>query len=417
MAGGPEAAFQAVAPLLRRLGSSITHVGGNGQGLLLKLAINISLAAQMLAFSEGLLLAERGGIDPGLAVRVMTGSAIGSPMLQARAPLVLDLPEQAWFDVRLMHKDIRLALEAARESTIPLPAASAADSVLSRAEEMGYGHRDIAGLFQVLAATAAGPAAAPGPVARPRARPTLGRWQRDRRHGDAGPAARAAANRQRQRPGSATERGSACAAWPAAQREGAPGRPRRGCGTPAGPRPASAVSMDVVAERAGVSKATIYRWWPTKETLALDALYSEWDTGRPHPRDTGSLRSDLLALLRPWARLAEQPALRPGHRRAAHRGADRPGLRRRVPPARGRAAPGPGPGDFPPRHRARRNPPGHQIEVALDLLYGPLYHRLLHGHAPLNDRFTQDVIDMALNGIRPAPDHAATPADQLGGGQ
>jgi 3-hydroxyisobutyrate dehydrogenase-like beta-hydroxyacid dehydrogenase len=163
MVGGPDEAFQAVAPLLRRLGSSITHVGGNGQGLLLKLAINISLAAQMLAFSEGMLLAERGGIDPGLAARAMTGSAIGSPMLQARAPLVLDLPEQAWFDMQLMHKDIRLALEAARGSNVPLPAASAADSVLSQAEEMGYGHRDIAGLFQVLAAAAAEPAAASRP--------------------------------------------------------------------------------------------------------------------------------------------------------------------------------------------------------------------------------------------------------------
>jgi 3-hydroxyisobutyrate dehydrogenase-like beta-hydroxyacid dehydrogenase len=158
MAGGPEKAFQAAAPLLHRLGRSITYVGGNGQGLLLKLAINISLAAQMLAFSEGMLLAERGGIDPGLAARAMTESAIGSPMLQARAPLVLDLPEQAWFDVQLMHKDIRLALRAGRESKVPLPAASAADGALSLAEELGYGHRDIAGLFQALARTA--PAAA-----------------------------------------------------------------------------------------------------------------------------------------------------------------------------------------------------------------------------------------------------------------
>jgi 3-hydroxyisobutyrate dehydrogenase-like beta-hydroxyacid dehydrogenase len=137
MVGGPETAFRAAEPLLRQLGSSVTHVGENGQGLLLKLAINISLAAQMLAFSEGMLLAERGGIDLGLAARAMTGSAIGSPMLRARAPLVLDLPEQAWFDVRLMHKDIRLALRAARESKVALPAASAADEVLSRAEEMG----------------------------------------------------------------------------------------------------------------------------------------------------------------------------------------------------------------------------------------------------------------------------------------
>jgi len=162
MAGGSEEAFGKVAPLLRRLGSNVTHVGGNGQGLQLKLAINISLAAQMLAFSEGLLLAERGGIDPALAARAMTESAIGSPMLQARVPLVLDLPDRAWFDVQLMHKDIRLALGAASESRVPLPAASAADRALSWAEELGYAHRDIAGLFQVLSRMAA-PAAADGP--------------------------------------------------------------------------------------------------------------------------------------------------------------------------------------------------------------------------------------------------------------
>jgi 3-hydroxyisobutyrate dehydrogenase-like beta-hydroxyacid dehydrogenase len=115
----------------------------------------ISLAAQMLAFSEGVLLAERGGIDPELAARTMSESAIGSPMLQARVPLLLDLPEQAWFDVQLMHKDIRLALAAAQESAVPLPAAAAADSMLSRVQQLGYGHRDIAGLFQVLAQTAA----------------------------------------------------------------------------------------------------------------------------------------------------------------------------------------------------------------------------------------------------------------------
>ncbi len=161
MVGGPENAFHTVEPLLRKLGSTVTHVGDNGQGLLLKLAINISLATQMLAFSEGLLLAERGGIDPKLAAEAMTASAIGSPMLRTRAPLALDLPEQAWFDMRLMHKDIRLALAAARDGDIPVPAATTAQAVLSRAEQLGYGHRDIAGLFQVLGRLAdAGPKAA-----------------------------------------------------------------------------------------------------------------------------------------------------------------------------------------------------------------------------------------------------------------
>lgn len=165
MVGGPRSAFDTVEPLLRHLGGNVTHVGGNGQGLVLKLAVNISLAAQMLAFSEGLLLAERGGIDRKLAAATMAGSAVGSPMLRARVPLVLDLPQQSWFDMRLMHKDIRLALAAARESGLPAPAASAADAVLARAEELGYGHRDIAGLFEVLARDADAMTAAAPPQA------------------------------------------------------------------------------------------------------------------------------------------------------------------------------------------------------------------------------------------------------------
>jgi 3-hydroxyisobutyrate dehydrogenase-like beta-hydroxyacid dehydrogenase len=155
MVGGPEDAFHAVEPLLNRLGRPVTRVGGNGQALVLKLAINISLGAQMLAFSEGVLLAERGGIDPALAVKVMTSSPIGSPMLQARAPLVLDLPEQAWFDVALMHKDLRLVLSTAAEFSVPVPSATATEGVLGWAEKLGYAHRDIAAMYHVLAETAA----------------------------------------------------------------------------------------------------------------------------------------------------------------------------------------------------------------------------------------------------------------------
>jgi len=162
----------------------------------------------------------------------------------------------------------------------------------------------------------------------------------------------------------------------------------------------SAVSMDAVAERAGVSKATIYRWWPTKETLALDALYTEWAAARPHPRDTGSLRGDLLSLLRPWARLAGS---RPYGRVVAALLTEAQTdpvfaaeyRERFVEPRRQQA-----------REIFRRAiergeiPADTKVEVALDLLYGPLYHRLLHGHAPLNDRFVRDVIDMVLDGVR-----------------
>ncbi len=153
--GGSESAFATVEPLLRELGQAVTHVGVNGQGLLIKLAVNISLAVQTLAFSEGLLLAERGGIDPRLAAEAMSTSSIGSLMLKARVPLLLDLPEQAWFDVALMAKDIRLAREAADELAIPLPSAAVAEEMLARASEMGYAHRDIAALHEVLAKSAA----------------------------------------------------------------------------------------------------------------------------------------------------------------------------------------------------------------------------------------------------------------------
>jgi 3-hydroxyisobutyrate dehydrogenase-like beta-hydroxyacid dehydrogenase len=149
MVGGHEDAYREVEPLLRELGTP-TRVGDNGHGLALKLAINISLAVQMLAFSEGLLLAERDGVDRELAAKVMSESPIGSPMLEARAPLVLDLPDEAWFDVGLMAKDIGLALSLASDLGTPAPTAAVADEWLTRAGVLGYEHRDIAALYQVL---------------------------------------------------------------------------------------------------------------------------------------------------------------------------------------------------------------------------------------------------------------------------
>jgi 3-hydroxyisobutyrate dehydrogenase-like beta-hydroxyacid dehydrogenase len=153
--GGDEAAFAGVEQLLRELGQAVTHVGTNGRGSLLKLAVNISLALQTLAFGEGLLLAERGGIDPRVAAEAMSTSSIASPMLKARVPLLLDLPKQAWFDVALMEKDIHLARDAADELSIRLPSAAVADEMLARASELVYAHRDLAALHEVLAETPA----------------------------------------------------------------------------------------------------------------------------------------------------------------------------------------------------------------------------------------------------------------------
>jgi AcrR family transcriptional regulator len=160
-----------------------------------------------------------------------------------------------------------------------------------------------------------------------------------------------------------------------------------------------AVSMDAVAERAGVSKATIYRWWPTKETLALDALHHEWAAARPRSRETGVLRADLLALLRPWVRLIGR---RPYGRVIAAlitEAQTDPAFaelyrERFVEPRRAQARP--------ILTRAIEHgelPPTTDLELALDLLYGPLYHRLLHGHAPLDERFLRDLVDTVLAGL------------------
>ena len=163
-----------------------------------------------------------------------------------------------------------------------------------------------------------------------------------------------------------------------------------------------AVSMDAVAERAGVSKATIYRWWPSKERLALEALLESAATGSS-PRDTGSLRGDLISLVRPWVReirrrpygrviaalvteAQSDPEFASDYRRyfvENRRAPMRAAFERAI--ARGEA-----PADL-------------DVEVALDLIYGPVYHRLLHGHAPITDRFAARVIDLALAGILRSP--------------
>jgi 3-hydroxyisobutyrate dehydrogenase-like beta-hydroxyacid dehydrogenase len=149
MVGGDENAYGRVEPVLRELGTP-THIGSNGQGLVLKLAVNLNLAVQMLAFAEGLLLAERSGIDRELALQVMANSAIGSPMLKARAPLVFDLPEDAWFALGLMQKDVELARDVAQGLGLPLRTADRADEVLRLAHTLGYERRDLAALFQML---------------------------------------------------------------------------------------------------------------------------------------------------------------------------------------------------------------------------------------------------------------------------
>ncbi len=151
MVGGRRETFERVKPLLLDIGPKVTYVGDNGLALAMKIATNLSLAVQMLAFSEGVLLAEKSGIARETAVDVLTHSAVASPMIQYRGPFVLQQPEPAWFDVNMMQKDMNLALEMGRQLNVPLPTTAVANEFLTAARGMGLAKKDFAVIFDVLA--------------------------------------------------------------------------------------------------------------------------------------------------------------------------------------------------------------------------------------------------------------------------
>ena len=157
MVGGRPETFAQVEPILKDIGPKVTLVGDNGQALLLKIAINLSLQVQMVAFSEGLLLAEKDGIDREVALDVMLSSVIASPMLKYRAPFVLEQPEEAWFNVNMMQKDMLLALDLGRELDVPMPTTAISNELLTAARGMGLAHHDFAVVFEVLARMAGVP--------------------------------------------------------------------------------------------------------------------------------------------------------------------------------------------------------------------------------------------------------------------
>jgi 3-hydroxyisobutyrate dehydrogenase-like beta-hydroxyacid dehydrogenase len=151
MVGGDREVVDRVLPVLRDIGPTVTHVGPAGQAVLMKIATNLSLAVQMVAFSEGVLLAEKAGIPRETAVEVLLHSVIASPMVRYRGPFVLKQPEEAWFDVDMMQKDLLLALEAGRELDVALPTTAVSNQLMTAARAMGLRERDFATVFTVLA--------------------------------------------------------------------------------------------------------------------------------------------------------------------------------------------------------------------------------------------------------------------------
>lgn len=151
MVGGDEAIFEKVKPILLAIGPKATYVGANGLAVTMKVATNLSLGAQMLAFCEALLLAEKSGIKREVAAEVLLNSVIASPMLKYRGPFVFKMPDEAWFNVNMMQKDLNLALELGRQVDVPLPTTAVTNEILTAARGMGFVEQDYAVIFKVLA--------------------------------------------------------------------------------------------------------------------------------------------------------------------------------------------------------------------------------------------------------------------------
>lgn len=160
MVGGDADAIAEVRPILETIGPRVVAMGEVGKAKIMKIALNLNLPAQILALSEGLLLAVKSGIDRSRALEVMLAGAMASPMLQYRAPFIEDMPAKAWFDVGMMQKDCDLALALGRELGVPLFTTAVSREMLSAARGQGLADRDFAILYYALA-NAAGLRGAP----------------------------------------------------------------------------------------------------------------------------------------------------------------------------------------------------------------------------------------------------------------
>jgi 3-hydroxyisobutyrate dehydrogenase-like beta-hydroxyacid dehydrogenase len=151
MVGGDQAIFEQVKPVLLDIGPKVNYVGANGQAVLMKIAINLNLQVQFVGFCEGLFLAVKGGVPLETALEVMLNSVIASPSLKYRTPFILHMPEEAWFNVNMMQKDMLLAEELGRELDMPLPTVAISNQLLTSARALGLAEHDFAITYKVLA--------------------------------------------------------------------------------------------------------------------------------------------------------------------------------------------------------------------------------------------------------------------------
>jgi 3-hydroxyisobutyrate dehydrogenase-like beta-hydroxyacid dehydrogenase len=149
MVGGSEADFERVRPVLLAIGAKATRIGDQGLAVQTKIGINLTLIVEMVAFCEGVALAEKGGVPRQIAVDAMLNSVVASPVMGYRGPFILDMPDKPLANVTLQQKDALLALELAREMGQPTPLMAAANELLNACRGLGIDHRDFVTVYDV----------------------------------------------------------------------------------------------------------------------------------------------------------------------------------------------------------------------------------------------------------------------------
>lgn len=149
MVGGSEADFERVRPVLLDIGAKAMRIGDQGLAVQTKIGINLTLIVEMVAFCEGVALAEKGGVQRDVAVEAMLNSVVASPVMSYRGPFILNMPDKPLANVTLQQKDALLALELAREMGQPTPLLAAANELLNACRGLGIDHRDFVTVYDV----------------------------------------------------------------------------------------------------------------------------------------------------------------------------------------------------------------------------------------------------------------------------
>jgi 3-hydroxyisobutyrate dehydrogenase-like beta-hydroxyacid dehydrogenase len=151
MVGGDKDAFARAEPVLRAIGPKVTHIGGSGLAVQMKIAVNLLLMVEVIAFGEAVALAEKGGVDRGIAVDAILKSVAASPVLGYRGPFILEgkMPKVPLADVTLQQKDMLFALELGRKLGSPVPLAAAANEMMNACRGLGIDHKDFVAAHEV----------------------------------------------------------------------------------------------------------------------------------------------------------------------------------------------------------------------------------------------------------------------------